>query len=92
MPGKSKHGRGKHPHHKKSKFKQRLAAPTVPSAAVETPQPARRVVTPPVPRTPTSPVAPATTQYPYVTGELKRIGILAVIIVVVLIVLSRVLS
>jgi len=95
MPGKSRHGKVKHHHRsKKSKAKQRHDAMTFqPPAAVDTPQPAAAISTPPSAKTPTPPpAAPRMAQYPYITKELRRIGILAGIILVILIVLALVLS
>jgi hypothetical protein len=91
MPGKSRHGKGKHPHHsKKSKAIQRRQAgilqpqpdsvTAMPTAAVQAPVP-----------TATATPKARTAQYPYITSELRRIGILAGIILVILIVLSVVL-
>jgi hypothetical protein len=94
MPGKSRYGKGKHPHHsKKSKAKLRhstmaLQQPT----AADTPQPVATITSPPSSRAPTSPAKPRIAQYPYITTELQRIGILAGIILVILIVLALVLS
>ena len=94
MPGKSRHGKGKHPHHsKKSKAKLRHGAMALqqPTAA-GTPQPGITIITPHSLRTPTSPAKPRIAQYPYITTELRRIGILAGIILVILIVLAVILS
>jgi hypothetical protein len=94
MPGKLRHGKGKHPHHsKKSKAKQRYGTMALqqPTAA-DTPQPVTTIGAPPSLRAPTSPATPRTAQYPYITTELRRIGILAGIILVILIVLALVLS
>ena len=91
MPGKSRHGKGKHPHHsKKSKAIQRRQAGIVqqqpdsvtamPAAAVQAPMP-----------TATATPKARTAHNPYIISELRRIGILAGIILVILIVLSVVL-
>jgi len=94
MPGKSRHGKGKQYQSKKSKAKQRHAsmAPHQQVAAAA-PQPA----TPPrepaaTTNEPAAPVTKAVSRYPYISSELRRIGILAGIIIVVLIILSQVLS
>ncbi len=94
MPAKSKHGKGKHPHHSKKKkaiMRQAGSQPQPqPQATATAPKPAE-------PARVTAETKPARTQeaavlrYPYVTEELKRIGILAGIIIVVLIVLSIIL-
>lgn len=95
MPAKPRRHKGKHPHHsKKSKAMMRQATPqpqTQPQETAAAPKPA---VEPVVVTTETKPVRTpeaAVLRYPYVTEELKRIGILAGIIIVVLIVLSIVL-
>ena len=93
MSGKSRHGKGKHPHHsKKSKaiMRQTSAAKHQP-AAVVAPKPVEPVKTPTAPKADVKTEVTAALRYPYVTGELKRTGILAGIIIVVLIVLSIVL-
>lgn len=94
MPAKSRRYKGKHPHHsKKSKAMMRQAGPqpqTQPQETAAAPKPVEPAgvtsETKPV-RTPEA----AVLRYPYVTEELKRIGILAGIIIVVLIVLSIIL-
>ena len=94
MPGKSRHGKGKHPHHsKKSKIKQRQASmPFQQHVAAEAPdQIIAAVKHTPEAVTP-SPAKTKTMLYPYIIGELRRIGILAVITLVILIVLALVLS
>ena len=93
MPGKSRYGKGKHPHHsKKSKAKQRHIATALKPPVADTPQPATAISTPPPPKVPASPTKPRTAQYPYITAELRRISILAGIILVILIVLAVILS
>jgi hypothetical protein len=93
MPGKARSGKGKHYHQsKKSKAMQRHgAAPVPPQAMADTPQPDAAVSQPPPSRIPASPAKSRTPQYPYFSSELRKIGILAVIILVILIVLARVL-
>jgi len=93
MPGKSRHGKGKHPHHsKKSKAMMRQAGTRLQQQATAVaPKPAESVKAPGVPKADATSEAVTTLRYPYVAGELKRIGILAGIIIVVLIVLSIVL-
>jgi len=91
MPGKSRHGKGKHPHHsKKSKAIRRQAGISLQQQATSVaPKPAAPVESPPAPKAEAAIITP---RYPYVAGELKRIGILAGIMIVLLIVLSIVLS
>ena len=92
MPGKSRHGKGKHPHHsKKSKAIKRQAGNLLQQQATAvTPKPAAPAEVSPAPKA-AAPAAVTAPRYPYVTGELKRTGILAGIVIVVLIVLSIVL-
>ena len=94
MPGKSRHGKGKHPHlSKKSRARQRHDTVALPQPVVtDAHQPAATISTPPSLRTPASPRTSRVAQYPYITTELRRIGILAGIILVILIVLALVLS
>ena len=93
MPGKSRHGRRKVSRSKRKKGKyavsavgaqQQVAAQTY--EAVSHPE-----ASPPVPSRPVTRSVPATASYPYVAAELKRVGILAGIMVAVLIILSFVL-
>ena len=94
MPGKSRHAKGKHPHHsKKSKIKQRQATMSFQQpVAAEAPEQIIAVAKPAPAAVTASPAKVKTALYPYVTGELRRIGILAFIILVILIVLAVVLS
>ena len=103
MPGKAKR-KGKHPHSKKSKaiLRHGVAAPPEMTAGKEPAAPAtapasapamaQSVVRPAPPPKATAATATGTTQYPHFIPELKRIGLLAAIILVVLVVLSVVLS
>ena len=98
MPEKSRHGKAKY-HTKKSKAKQRSAAlPSQQQAVAIAPKPAvaTRVSALPEKVRTTEKIRTATVsgavRYPYITAELKRIGILAGIILVILIVLALVLS
>ena len=95
MSGKSRHRKGKYSFQgKKKKSGQRFSgavaqeqvAAQVPGAGV----PARVAV--PAASAPTPVAKSAVALYPYITAELKRIGILAGIILVILIVLALVLS
>jgi preprotein translocase subunit SecF len=89
MPSRSRNSRGKYTHQsRKSKAKQRQG---LSAAKPETSAKSDQVVESVKP----AEVRPATTAaraqtivYPYVTGELKRIGILAAIIFVILIILA----
>ena len=98
MTGKSRRSKGKHhARSKKSKAKQRytavasqqqVAAPV--ASSVETAAPAQVPV--PSARVRTAPSKPGKVRYPYITAELKRIGILAGIMLAILIVLALVLT
>ena len=94
MSGKSQHGKGKHPpQSKKGKAKQRAAAMASQQRVVsQIPEPAApTTVTTPSIKVPAA-VSRSAQRYSYVTVELRRIGILAGIIIVILIVLALVLS
>ena len=94
MPGKSRHIKGKHPHHsKKSKAIQRQGAMALQQHKVtEEPMHATTIDTIPSPKATTAPMKTKVLQYPYIIGELRRIGILAGILLVILIILAVVLS
>ena len=88
MPSKSRHVRGKH----LSRRKKRKMGHGILAAVTQ-----RRAITQPeVPASPAKVPAPTTTltaaRYPYVAAELRRIGILAGIILIALVVLVLVLS
>ena len=95
MPGKSRHGRGKRPSQSKRGKSKRH-----PSATVVQQQVAAQInkpVTPPKLSAPSvsAPTPRATltaARHPYVVAELRRIGILAGIMLGILIVLALVLS
>jgi hypothetical protein len=95
MPSKSKHKRGKHrPQSKKGKSRQRFVASTAKSpAVVESHEPVSTPATP-APRVsePSLSSKPTIIEYPYIATELRTIGILAGIMLIVLIVLFFVLS
>jgi len=89
MPGKSRHGRDKHLSRRK---KRKMGHGTLAAVAQR-----RAITQPEVPASPAKKVpAPTTTltaaRYPYVAAELRRIGILAGIMLVALVVLVLVLS
>ena len=97
MPGKSRHGKKKHSFRDKTKksrqynsvatSQQPVVAQTVEPAAPTKPS------APPVSvPTPTAKTKTITARYPYIIAELRRFGILAGIMVVVLIVLALVMS
>ena len=94
MPGKSKHKRGKYrPQSKKGKSRQRLTAATAQQAAsVEGSEPVSPPATP-VPRVSAASLSakPTIIEHPYIATELRTIGILAGIILIILVVLFFVL-
>ena len=95
MPGKSKHGKGKYSVRSKKKRSGRgsvdgVAQEQLVSQTYEpVPQPE---VSAPLPSTPTPSASVSAIRYPYITTELRRIGILAGITLVILVVLALVLS
>jgi hypothetical protein len=97
MPSKSRRKRGKHSFQGKKRKGKLTPAPIATEAPVagETHMPAPAapppVSTPPPVSAPAAKTAPATSGYPYVASELKRIGIIAAIMLAVLITLSQVL-
>jgi hypothetical protein len=89
MPAKSRHAKGKHLHQsKKSKSKQRQKALTTKTAATEQPARITELDNTPSPRPAIVTSRPRTTDYPYITGELLRIGVVAGVIFIILIVLA----
>ena len=91
MSGKSQSHTGKHSEHsKKSRAIERSKDPALHQPILT--QISRPVVTPDVSSRKVAMAASKTVRYPFITAELKRIGILAGIILVILIVLALVLS
>ena len=90
MPSKSKHGRGKR-HRKKSKFRQAQPVASAQqqtsgnTAQTSTPVAAAPPVKPHV-RKKASPSAVMPLHYEFISGDLQKIGILAGIVVVLLII------
>jgi hypothetical protein len=93
MPAKSRRGKGKHPHlsKKKKAMIRQVSTPLQQQAATVAPKPAVSVKAPAAPKPDATPEVATAIRYPYVAEELKRIGILAGIVIVILIVLSIVL-
>jgi len=94
MPAKSKYGKGKHHHQsKRSKAIQRQASSVTKHITIDETQvpTAGRDMTPEPKDRPES-AKVKTMQYPFIINELRRIGILAGIILVVLIILTIILS
>jgi hypothetical protein len=96
MPGKYRQGKGKHTRStKKAKTLQRQGrAPIVPAATSSggTPAPAAVVAPPPAPRAPAATDKTIINPYPYVGSELRRIALLAGIVIVILVVLFLTIS
>lgn len=88
MPGKSRRGRGKPSARSKKRrgIVTRVIQQPVVSEAYEPAVPA-----PPLPGAPDSSGAPSGLRYPYISTELRRIGILAGIMLAILIILALVL-
>ena len=95
MPGKSQYGRGKHSPRSKRK-KGKLGHPAIiaeQSVVAETRQPVSRPEPPSPPAGVPTPMAKlAAIQYPHMATELRTIGILAGIMLVILVVLALALS
>jgi len=95
MPGKSRYGKGKHPVRSKRKRGEHSsvarAAQQSPVSQTGEPIPQPEVSVP-SPSTLAPSATVATAHYPYIVTELRRIGILAGIILVILVVLALVLS
>jgi len=95
MPGKSKHKRGKRhqAHGKKGKSRRHFEAPVAQQSVVtETGEHVSQPGTPAPPVSTPGPLAkPTAFRYPYMATELRTIGILAGVIIIILIVLSFVL-
>ncbi len=89
MPGKSRHGRGKHLSRSK-KGKSRRSPPAIAAQrqiVTQAPKPAAPSAGVPVPM-----ATPTPARYPYIIFELRRIGILAGIMLAILVGLALVLS
>ena len=92
MPGKSRHGRGKRSFHGK-KGKSRRTPPVMQQQPVsEIDKPAAPKPVAPVAKVIAPAAAAIDTQYPHTLIELRRIGILAGVILTILVVLALVLS
>lgn len=90
MPGKSQHKHGKH----SSRSKRRIGGPSQPVMATQpTPtEPAREIIAPrQIPKAPVTTAATAV-KYPYIFTELRRIGILSGVMLVILFILALVLA
>jgi len=93
MTPKSRRKRGKQPPSRKGKSRQHTTtAARVPAAREAAKSIARPDVPPPPATTPRQSTRPQIIQHPYVAGELRTIGILAGIMLIILIVLYLVLA
>jgi len=94
MSGKSRHGRRKLSRSKRRKGGQ--AAPTISAQQPVVAQSYKPVshpeASPPSAGVPATVAALAGTRYPYIVGEMKRIGILTGIILLILVILALVFS
>ena len=93
MPSKSRRSRGKHPHQsKKSKAIQRQESLASRPPEAEKPVEVVKTVTPPTPKPVESTHRQRTISYPYIYREMRRIGILAAFMIIILIILAVVIS
>ena len=95
MPDKLQHGKGKHPSKSKKRREKQRSQPIIAyqQVAAQTSKPAIPADMPaPRAKVPTTSTASRVARYPYITTELRRIGILAGIMIVILVVLALVLS
>ena len=95
MPGKSRHKKGKHsPQSKKRKSGRHFSATVARhQAVVQTHEPVSRPDMPAPSATVPTPLAKlAAAHYPHITTELRTIGILSGIMLIILIILALVLS
>jgi len=94
MPGKSRRGQGRHLSRSKRKGRKAFSAPvTQPSAVGQAYEPAPaadRLV--PSAKAPTPRATLTAAQHPNIAAELRRIGILAGIILIILVVLALIFS
>ena len=94
MPGKSRHRRGKPS--LQSKKKERASQPAILAQQPTAVQAQGSVSHPEIPTpqagVPTTGTKPAAVRFPYITTELRTIGILAGIMLIILVVLALVLS
>ena len=95
MPGKSRRGRGRHlPRSKRRKGRKGVSAPVAqPTAVTQGYEPAPRAdILVPSEKAPTPRATVTVAQHPNIAAELRRIGILAGIILVILVVLALIFS
>ena len=93
MPSKPRHIKGKHPHQsKKSKAIQRQEALASQPSTPEKPAQVIATVTLSTPKPAEIPSKQRTVSHPFIYKELRRIGILAAIMFIILIILAVVIS
>ncbi|MFC2001336.1 hypothetical protein ACFLUZ_02390 [Chloroflexota bacterium] len=95
MPDKLRHDKGKHPSKSKKRRERQRSQVTVAyqPVAAQTSKPAVPTDMPaPRAKVPAPSAASRVARYPYITTELRRIGILAGIIIAILVVLALILS
>ncbi len=93
MPGKSRHGKGKRSTQGKRRKSQQQFSATVAqqTAGAQTHEPPRPTVSAPSASMPTPTAKPAAIKHPYIATELRTIGIMAGIMLIILAVLAIVL-
>ncbi len=93
MPGKSRRKRGKHIQASKTRSRQHAGPAAQVQATSKTPEPVFRNTAAPRDASVTRPSAsPGVIQHPYITSELRTIGVLTVIMIIILFVLYIVLT
>lgn len=93
MPSKSRRSRGKHPHQsKKSKAIRRQEALATRTPVPEKPAQIKEPFITAAPKPAETPSRQRTVSYPYVFQELRTIGVLAAIIIIILIILAATIS
>jgi len=93
MPGKSRHGKHKLPRSKRGKGRQDVSSASTQQVVAQAYKPVSRPeVSAPSVSVPTTGVTLAATRHPDVAAELRRIGILAGVVLVILVILALVLS
>ena len=89
MPGKSRHGRGKHSSRRsKTIMRQATAPPEAHSGAVTPEVPRSAVTAAPAPRATAASARTSVVTYPFIASELRRIAVVAGIVIVILVVLA----
>ena len=94
MPGKSRHGRRKPPRSKRKRGRQDVSAIRAQQrVAAQTYKPASHPeASAPSASAPSMMATLTVTRYPYITAELRRIGILAGVMLIILVILALVFS